>query len=120
MKNLTAIAIVFACILALTGCGSHSTEENENGQNYFNATVLEVYDDYILVECLDVTNGIVTSGEKAKVNTEVVSNDEVPELETGDNVRIVFGATDDSIPLQVGNVFSIHLLDEEGNIIDSD
>lgn len=118
MKRIFAVALIFACILALTGCHSNDTEESENGQNYFNATVLEVHEDYILVECLDVTSGVVSSGEEAEVSTKVVSADGISELETDDNIRVVFGATEDTIPIHIGNVFAIYLLDADGNVID--
>ncbi|MCM1087850.1 MAG: hypothetical protein NC419_06810 [Muribaculaceae bacterium] len=113
MKKLFSLILASACILALAGC-----QGSEKGQNYFNATVLEVHEDYILVECLDVTNGVVSSGEEAEVSTKVISSDGAPELKIGDSIRVVFGATEDTIPIHVGNVFSIYLLDENGNVID--
>ena len=82
------------------------------------ATILEVHDTNILVECLDETSGVVTPGEQAEVNTDLISDNSVPDLAEGDNVRVVFNATEDTIPIRVGNVFAIYLLDENGEPID--
>lgn len=119
MKRLFTLVLAIVCILAsLASCNSQNTGEEENTQEYFNATVLELHEDYILVECLDVTTGVVSSGEEAEVSTKVISADGAPELKIGDSIRVVFGATEDTIPIHVGNVFSIYLLDENGNVID--
>ena len=107
------IVFIFVCILSLAGC-----QDNEKTQNYFNAAVLEIHEDSILVECLDVTNGIVSQGEEIEVSTNVVSANGVPELKIGDNIRIVCGEVKDSIPLEIEQVFAIYLLDEDGNVID--
>lgn len=107
--------LIFVCVLSFAIC-----QDNEKKQNYFNATVLEIYDDSILVECLDVTNGVVSQGEEVEVSTNVVSANGVPELEIGDNIRIVCGEVTDSIPLETEQVFAIYLLDEDGNVIDSE
>lgn len=114
MKKLFSfvIVLIFVCILSLAGC-----QDNEKTQNFFNATVLEIREDSILVECLDVTNGVVSQGEEVEVSTKVVSANGVPELEIGDNVRIVCGEVMDSIPLKAEQVFAIYFLDEDGNVI---
>ena len=56
----------------------------------------------------------VSAGEEAEVSTEVVAAAGVHEIAAGDNIRVVFGATEDTIPIHVGNVFAIYLLDENG------
>ena len=111
MKKLFSfiIVLILVCILSLAGC--------EKKQNYFNATVLEIHEDSILVECLDVTNGVVSQGEEVEVSTNVVSANGVPELEIGDNIRIVCGEVTDSIPLKTEQVYAIYLLDEDENVI---
>ena len=115
MKNLvlSALVLFLVCILSLAICH----ESNEKKENFFNATVLEIHEDSILAECLDVTNGVVSQGEEVEVSTKVVSANGVPELEIGDNVRIVCGAVKDSIPVETEQVFAIYLLDEDGNVI---
>ena len=114
-SNSFVMILIFVCVLSLAGC-----QDNEKKQNYFNATILEIHEDSILVECLDVTNGVVSHGEEVEVSTNVVSADGLPEFEIGDNIRIVCGEVNDSIPLEIEQVFAIYLLDEDGNVIDPD
>ncbi|MDE7267336.1 MAG: hypothetical protein K2N89_07725 [Lachnospiraceae bacterium] len=104
--------LIFVCVLSFA-----IFQDNEKKQNYFNATVLQIHEDSILVECLDVTNGVVSQGEEVEVSTNVVSANGVPELEMGDNIRIVCGEVTDSIPLSTEQVFAIYLLDADGNVI---
>ena len=104
--------LILVCVLSFAGC-----QDNEKKQNYFNATVLEIHEDSILVECLDVTNGVVSQGEEVEVSTNVVSANGVPELKIGDNIRIVCGEVTDSIPLETEQVYAIYLLNEDGNAI---
>ena len=109
---LFVMVLILVCLLFLT-----SLEGNDKNQNFFNATVLKIHEDSILVECLDVTNGVVSQGEEVEVSTKVVSADGVPELEIGDNVRIVCGEVNDSILFKIEQVFAIYLLDEDRNVI---
>ena len=51
------------------------------------------------------------------VTTNIVESGELPDLNAGDHIRIVFdGIIKESYPLQLGNVFAIYLLDENGNL----
>ncbi len=46
MERWLSILAVFGCIVALSGC------ENEKGQAYFNAKVLEVNREYVDIRCM--------------------------------------------------------------------
>ena len=118
MKKYRVFLMILACILGLVACGQQQVTEEENGQEYFNATILEVHDTYVLVECLDETSGVVTPGTQAEVSTDLITETVVPNLNVGDNIRVVFNATEDTIPMRVSNVFAIYLLDENGEPID--
>ena len=119
MKRCIAFFVLMVCMSGLAACGQRQTQGEENGQEYFNAIILEVHDTYILVEGLEETSGVVVPGEQAEVSTDLISENSIPDLAVGDSVRVVFNATNDSIPLQVGNVFAIYLLDEAGKPVDS-
>ena len=115
MKKSIVLLLGMIFVFHLSACGETGLDkENGGDQEYFNAAVLEVYDDHLLVECLDITTGVVSAGEEAEVSTEVVAAAGVPEIAAGDNIRVVFGAAEDTIPIHVGNVFAIYLLDENG------
>jgi hypothetical protein len=112
MKRWLSILVIFVCIIALSGC------ENEKRQAYFNAKVLEVNKEYVDVRCIEAFNSGISIDEEFSVTTDVVSAKGAPELNVGDNIRIVFnGDVMESDPLQIGTVYAIYLLDENGEVI---
>ena len=90
---------------------------NHNTQEYCNAKVLEVYEDCFLAECLDVTSGLLKTGAKVMVPKKVVSVAGVPELNTGDHIRIVYNGLKRTKTEEMKIVYAIYHLDEEGEII---
>lgn len=117
MKKLFVWMLVLACVLGLAGCGGQQ-EEEQNGQDYFDAEVLAVHDTYLSVECLEETSGAVSSGTEVTVSTDVVHAEGMPELKEGDCVRVVFDGVQETHPVQLHTVFAIYLLDETGEVID--
>ena len=114
MKRWLSILAVLGCIVALSGC------KNENGekQAYFNAKVLEVNKEYVDVRCIEAFNSGISVDEEFSVTKDVVSAGWVPELNVDDNIRVVFnGDVMESDPLQIGTVYAIYLLDENGEVI---
>ena len=110
MKRWLSILAVFGCIVALSGCKN----ENEKGQAYFNAKVLEINKEYVDVRCIEAFNSGISVDEEFSVTKDVVS----PELNVDDNIRVVFnGDVMESDPLQIGTVYAIYLLDENGEAI---
>ena len=90
---------------------------NHNTQEYCNAKVLEIYADCFLAECLDVTSGLLKTGAKVMVPKKVVAAAGVPELNTGDHVRIVYNGLKRTKTEEMKIVYAIYHLDEEGEII---
>lgn len=114
MKRWLSILAVLGCIVALSGC------KNENGaeQAYFNAKVLEVNKEYVDVRCIEAFNSRISVDEEFSVTKDVVSAGGAPELNVDDNIRVVFnGDVMESDPLQIGTVYAIYLLDENGEVI---
>lgn len=112
IKRWLSVLVVFVCIITLSGC------KNEVGQVYFNARVLEVNDGYVDVRCLEAFNSGISVDEEFSVTKDVVSAEGVPELNVDDNIRVVFnGDVMESDPLQIGTVYAIYLLDENGEVI---
>ena len=106
--------VLGACIFAafsLTGC---KDTETPKGNPTFNATVLEIGENTISVEPFENEE---ISGE-ITVTTDVVSKIEVPELEEGTEVCIVYnGEILETYPARIKTVFAIYLLDENGEAI---
>ena len=93
----------------------NSNQEKE--QVYFDATVLEVKKKSIKVKCSESFDSGIPVYEEFSVTTNIVESGELPDLNAGDHIRIVFdGIIKESYPLQLGNVFAIYLLDENGNL----
>lgn len=112
IKTWLSVLVVFGCIIALSGC------KNEAGQVYFNARVLEVNKGYVDVRCSEAFNSGISVDEEFSVTTDVVSGKGAPELNVDDSIRVVFnGEIMESYPLQLGTVYAIYLLDENGEVI---
>lgn len=94
-----------------------SEKLQEKEQVYFDATVLEVKKKSIKVKCSESFDSGIPVDEEFSVTTNRVESGEFPDLNAGDHIRIVFdGIIKESYPLQLGNVFAIYLLDENGNL----
>ena len=89
----------------------------EKEQVYFDATVLEVKKKSIKVKCSESFDSGIPVDEEFSVTTNRVESGELPDLNAGDHIRIAFdGIIKESYPLQLGKVFAIYLLDENGNL----
>ena len=94
-----------------------SEKLQEKEQVYFDATVLVVKKKSIKVKCSESFDSGIPVDEEFSVTTNRVESGELPDLNAGDHIRIVFdGIIKESYPLQLGNVFAIYLLDENGNL----
>ena len=94
-----------------------SEKLQEKEQVYFDATVLEVKKKSIKVKCSESFDSGIPVDEEFSVTTNRVESGELPDLNAGDHIRIVFdGIIKESYPLQLGNAFAIYLLDENGNL----
>ena len=94
-----------------------SEKLQEKEQVYFDASVLEVKKKSIKVKCSESFDSGIPVDEEFSVTMNRVESGELPDLNAGDHIRIVFdGIIKESYPLQLGNVFAIYLLDENGNL----
>ena len=117
MKRWLSVLVVFSCIIALFGCENGTIK----GQVYFNAQVLEVNKGFVNVKCLEEFNSGIPVDEEFSVTTDVVASKGTPEIKVDDNIRVVFnGEIMESYPLQLGTVYAIYLLDENGDVIPND
>ena len=119
-RVFASIILMLAVILFLVGCSAKEPvgdPPEANGQDYFNAEVLEVLDNQIEVRCLDVTTGAITEGTELSVTTKVSSANEVPEIEVGDHIRVVFTGVMETDPPRLQTVFSIWKVDENGEVL---
>lgn len=120
MKKFIALFLAVACIAVMAGCSVKEPvgdPPEANGQDYFNAEVLEVRDNQIKVRCLDITTGAITEGTELSLTTKVASANDAPEMEVGDHIRVVFSGVMETDPPRLQTVFSIWQVDENGEVI---
>lgn len=120
--NKKRIMVILMGILLLTGvagCGSINESNAAKGEAYFNATVLEVREDSVLVEPFAGEEEL-KSADKIVVSTKVMSTNKVPTMEPGTLIRIVYnGEILESYPAQINKVVAIYLVNEKGEVIDN-
>lgn len=120
MKKYIVALLVFACTIVMACCSAKEPvgdPPEANGLDYFNAEVVEVHDNRITVRCLDITTGVITEGTELSVTTKVSSANEVPEMEVGDHIRVVFSGVMETDPPRLQTVFSIWKVDENGEVL---
>lgn len=118
---ISAFALLLVIGVVLILFFHHNTErqpkdplvDSKSVAPYFNATVIEIYDNSILVESFVDTDNI-KCGEKVIVSTNV-SNDSfsVPDLEIGTEIAVFYdGTIRETSPAQINKVYNIFLYDE--------
>lgn len=103
-KKIVIFGILFILVMFMMAC-SNKTDVNEEhnisskpAENQFNAKVLEIYDDYIMVEALE---GQDIVGE-VRVQLGLISRNDMPKLKKNDTVRITHdGKMTMSLPPQM-------------------
>lgn len=113
-KRYCMLFVSIFLLLSLNGCKNSG---NPKWNPHFDATVLEVDENMILVEPFE-NEKIQKSSDKISVSTDVISTISVPDLEIGTEIRVVYnGDILETDPARIKNVFAIYLLDENGEIL---
>lgn len=106
------MAIVM-CI-GLVACANQEDAEQVNSDQYFDAEVLEIQEDSLLVSPIGGKDA--PSSKEVIVSTEICGTNPLPDVEVGTDIRIMYGGEiTESEPAQVETVFAIYLLDEIEN-----
>lgn len=91
---------------------------NKANQDFFNAVVLEVNGNEILTECTECESGWIFEGCEVAFDTNTLSTEEVPNLEVGDLIRVVYvGGTNDKESVHLEQVVSSFWIDDNGKIV---
>ena len=116
-KTFYLFSALFLFLLAACGGGQ---DADVNGQDYFDAVVVDILDGSLSVKCTACESGNISAGNEVTVPLNVVSASGVPDVAVGDSIRVVFdGSVMESYPLQLGAVYAIYLLDENGEVVDN-
>lgn len=117
------VCIVFAFILVPSLNEQPTTPINggggaENGGSFFNATVLEVTEDTVSVECVDSMDSDFTNGDIISFGTQIVAANGLPDIVPGDTIRIIYNDTSvNKDTLRIDIVFAVYLVDDSGNVL---
>jgi hypothetical protein len=116
VKRKTVLVII--CLLfCLAGCVREDAQQ-QNSNPYFNAAVLQVQDHSVLVEPFP--------GEEERRSSDQIWF-RLPENEQNSNlsvkegalIRVVYsGEIMESYPAQLGRVFAVYPVDEQGNLVE--
>ena len=120
MKKLIALILALVCVLGLVGC--NQTEELQQGDNnmqyFFTAKVIEVDEEYLLLEVFDIGNTNLSDGVTVEVSTDVVAAKGCPEFVIDECARVLLARNTEANPTERLNALSIYKTDETGKIIE--
>ena len=122
MKKLLSMILILVMVVGLVGCNKEQVGEppTVNGQDYFNATVTQVNDKYILAEVTENKSGALVIGTEVSVNRSNISSEEYPELVVGDDIRVVYaGEILEKDPPRFQQIISVFKLNEEGAVLEN-
>ena len=107
MKRLIAIILALTCIICLTACDNKSGKDFDKptDQHQFDATILEIHDNYFLVEP-GAGMDELKSADKIEVSTQ--NADKSVEWKVGDLVLITYdGVILETYPARLNQVYKI-------------
>lgn len=98
-------------ILSVVGC-KNKNADNSDGQDYFNGIVTEMNENSFLVKPVE-GEAILNSADLISVPMKLDSNESLPDIKVGDEVRIAYdGKVAESYPAQLITVYGISVIKE--------
>lgn len=116
MKKLMALALVLACMFSLIGCGRQENlqQGDNNMQYFFSGKVIEVDEDYLLLEVFDTGNTNLSEGIEVEVSKDVVAATGCPEFVADEYARVLMARNTADNPDERLEALSIYKTDETG------
>lgn len=126
MKKLFAFVLVMICVAFLFGCNlkadlqqnqtGEAQKEDVNTQYFFSAKVLEVDDEYLVLEVFYTGNSSLSNGARVEISTNVVAAAGCPEFVVDECARVVMARDTDGSSSERLNALAIYKTDETGNV----
>lgn len=111
MKKQLLLILIVSFILVFAACGTSGGEELEedgNGTATFQATILEIYDGYYLIEPVE---GSIELNSADQITVPMENMNLSPEPKVGDVLEIEYdGSIAESYPAQITNVYNISVV----------
>ena len=112
MKKQLLLILTLSFSLALAACGTSGggkLEMDGNGTATFQATILEIYDGYYLIEPVE---GSIELNSADRITVPMENMNPSPEPKVGDVLEIEYdGSIAESYPAQITNVYSISVVE---------
>lgn len=113
LRLILPLMFVLAIIVIFSIYKTRVAPDDNNGQSYFNATVLSVSNDEIKVECSDTLESTFQQGDIVVFSKDIISANGIPELNIDDEIRIVYNGdvVAEGMSIQLSTVFAIYKLE---------
>ena len=122
MRKWIFAVLTLVAIVGFAGCSKEPVGDppTVNGQDYFNASVTQVNDNFILAEVTENVSGALAVGTEVSVSRNNISSEEFPELVVGDFIRVVYaGEILEKDPPGFQQIISVFKLNEEGVVLEN-
>lgn len=114
MKRVWLRLMFLSILFVFVACKQEKEEAKEEA--YFHAIILEIQEQSILVQPLEGEEEL-QSADLISVSKNVKSEEEVPDLKIGDQVKVVYdGRIAESYPAQIHQVYGIYRIDQQTEI----
>lgn len=113
-EKMIILIMTFICVLGLVGC---SRFQREGIQYFFSANVIEVHEEYLLLEVFDTGNSNTSEGAIFEVSTDVVSAAGCPEFVVEEYARVVMARDIEDDTTGRLKALAIYKMDENGEVI---
>ena len=108
MKKIIALVLALVCLLGLVSCS-----QQEDLQYFFTAKVIEVDEEYLLLEVFDVGNTNLSEGATVEVSTEAMAAG-CPEFVVDEYARVLMARNTEDNPTERLEALSIYKTDKTG------
>lgn len=118
MRKHIALVLALVCVLSMVGCGQQEDlqQGDNNVQYFFTAKVIEVEEEYLLLEVFDIGNTNLSDGATVEVSTEVVAEKGCPDFVVDECARVLLARNIDGSSSERLEALSIYKTDETGMV----
>ncbi|MBQ8834018.1 MAG: hypothetical protein IJ001_03740 [Oscillospiraceae bacterium] len=119
MRKYIAFVFALVCVLGSAGCGDQEPlEQGDNKMQYFfTAKVLEIGEEYLMLEVFDIGNTNLLDGAIVEVSTEVTAAAGCPEFVVDECARVLMARNTENAAAERLEALSIYKTDETGKPI---
>ena len=119
MKRLAFFSIALFALLFFPACAPKQVADLPEGDGlWFHAKVIEVYEGGCILEPLPDAEAVLASADRLLLGDAVLQENGISGLSAGDLLLIAYdGMILESYPAQLSVVYSVSLLDENGEAL---